>query len=337
MNIKTFGFSSGALLLALATGAALDTAQAQKAAMLLPGSINDQSWNAQGFAGLSKLKDIGYEIAYSENVPAADHVEAMRDYARRGFGVVIGHSGRFLSAAQRVGPEFPAVQFVAGSGAGGQGGNVMSVDYNNAQFGCQLGTLMARMSKSGKIGGVYALEGLPNVVAQVGGMRLCAKQARPDIEVNIVYIKDIEDAAAAKEAAYALIAGGADVLSGKLNAAQTGLIQAAKDKGVYVTGRSFGHTAIAPESLLTNIIEQWPEMYASVGADVKNKKLAGEYRVFGFDTPAASGATLQQSPQNAYHPAVPKEVVAELDSVGKRFASGAMKLAPTREDARPGK
>src|SRR5215204_6528185 len=172
------------LSLGMAYGAIAFASQvhAQKAAMLLAGSINDQSWNALGYSGLMKLKELGYETAYSENVPAADHVEAMRDYARRGSTVVIGHSGRFLSAAQRVGPEFPNVQFVAGSGAAGQGKNVMSVDYANAQ----IGILLARMSKSGKIGGVYALEGLPNVVAQVGGMRLCAKKARPDVEVNIV-------------------------------------------------------------------------------------------------------------------------------------------------------
>ena len=46
------------------------------------------------------------DIAYSENVQAADHIEAMKDYARKGYSPVIGHSGRFLSAAQRVGPEF---------------------------------------------------------------------------------------------------------------------------------------------------------------------------------------------------------------------------------------
>ncbi len=335
MTKAAFGLSSSLLVLALAT-TALTGAQAQQAAMLLPGSINDQSWNAQGYAGLTKLKDIGYEIAYSENVPAADHVEAMRDYARRGFTLVIGHSGRFLSAAQRVGPEFPKVQFVAGSGAGGQGQNVMSVDYNNAQFGCLLGTLMARASKSGKIGGVYALEGLPNIVAQVGGMRLCAKLARPEIEVNVVYIKDIEDAAAAKEAAYALIGGGADVLTGKLNAAQAGLIQAAKDKGVFVTGRSFGHTAIAPEVVLTNIIEQWPTMYASVAADVKQNKLAGEYKVYGFDT-SANGAVLQLTADKAFNSAVSQDTIAELDKVAKRFTSGELKLVPTREDARAGK
>ena len=36
--------------------AAPTRAQALKAAMLLPGSINDQSWNAQGHAGLLALK-----------------------------------------------------------------------------------------------------------------------------------------------------------------------------------------------------------------------------------------------------------------------------------------
>ncbi len=191
---------SGAAL--LASPAAAQT----KVAMLLPGSINDQSWNATGYAGLMKMKELGYDVAYSENVPAADHVEAMRDYAGRGYKIVIGHSGRFLSAAQRVGPEFPAVQFVAGAGAGSAGSNVMSVNYDDRHFGCQLGVLAARMSKSGKIGGVYALEGLPNMVAQVGLVPVCAKQVRPDIEVSVIYIKDIEDAGQAKEAAFSLIA-----------------------------------------------------------------------------------------------------------------------------------
>jgi basic membrane protein A len=120
---------AGLAVASVGFAAAAQPAAAQmKVAMLLPGSINDQSWNAQGYAGLMKIKDSGYQTAYSENVPAADHVEAMRDYARQGFKIVIGHSGRFLSAAQRVGPEFPEVQFIAGAGGAGQGKNVMSID-----------------------------------------------------------------------------------------------------------------------------------------------------------------------------------------------------------------
>jgi basic membrane protein A and related proteins len=317
--------------------AASPAAAQTKVAMLLPGSINDQSWNATGYAGLMKMKELGYDVAYSENVPAADHVEAMRDYASRGYKIVIGHSGRFLSAAQRVGPEFPAVQFVAGAGAGFAGGNVMSVNYDDRHFGCQLGVLAARMSKSGKIGGVYALEGLPNMVAQVGSFRICAKQVRPDVEISVIYIKDIEDAGQAKEAAFSLIAGGADVLSGKLNAAHAGLIQAAKEKGVFTTARSYAHTAIAPDQILTNVVEKWPEMYTVVANAVKSGKLLGEFKMYGYDTPETTGAALEQLPDRAFNPAVPPAVVAELAAYQKKLATGELKLAPTREDARGGK
>jgi simple sugar transport system substrate-binding protein/basic membrane protein A len=158
----------------------------QRVAMVLPGSINDQSWNANGFAALGKLKSQGAETAYSENVPAADHIEAMRDYARRGFNPVIGHSGRFLSAAQRVGPEFEKTTFIVGSGASGAGRNVTSVDYDNAQVGYLMGVLAARMSKTGKIGSVNGLEGLPNIVQQVGGFRQGVRSVRPDAEVRVI-------------------------------------------------------------------------------------------------------------------------------------------------------
>lgn len=308
-----------------------------KAAMLLPGSINDQSWNADGYKGLMKIKDLGFDVAYSENVPAADHVEAMRDYARRGYKIVIGHSGRFLSAEQRVGPEFPEVQFITAAGSAGFGKNVMSIDFNNIQFGCQLGALSALMSKTGKIGGVYGLEGLPTTIDQVGSFRMCALKAKPGTQVTVIYIKDLEDAAAAKEAAFSLVSAGADVLSGQLNAAQSGLIQAAKEKNVYVTGRSFGHTGIAPDQLLTNIIEKWPEMYMAAAMDVKAGKLSGVYKVYGYDTPNSTGAELGYAEGKAFNPVVPASVIAELDKLKASFADGTLVLKPTKDDAKAGK
>lgn len=214
---RCLAFIAAMLLAAPAPARAQD-----KAAILLPGSINDQSWNALGYDILQSLKAHGFEGAYSENVSDADEAEALRDYASRGYGIVMGHSGRFVSAMQQVGPDFPKTQFIAVSGNEGMPPNVMSIDWNNAQFGCQIGTLAARMSKTHKVAGVYGLEGVPNITAQAGGFRVCA--ARAGAQATILYIKDMEDAAAAKEAALSLISGGADVLTGKLNAAEAGLV-----------------------------------------------------------------------------------------------------------------
>src|SRR5438552_6472842 len=325
-----------ATVLALGFGATSVLSQGApgKVAMLLPGSVNAQSWNAAGYAGLLKLKDKGMEIAYSENVQAADHVEAMKDYARRGFSPVIGHSGRFLSAAQRVGPEFGKATFLVGSGSGGQG-NVISLDVANEQYAYVVGVLAGKMTKIGKVGAVAGLEGLPNMIASMGGFRLGVKSVKPDAEVKIIYLQSMEDPAAAKEATFSLIAGGADVIGGKLNAGHAGIIQAAKEKNVYATGRSVGHTAIAPERVLTNIDEKWADIYASAVTDLRAGKLSGHYVAYGYNTPTG-GAELRYSADRALNPAVPAGVAADLETVKKKIAAGEIKVKPTKDDARRG-
>src|ERR1700730_1377138 len=305
-----------------------------KAAILLPGSANDQSWNALGYSILKSLEPHGFKTAFSENVGDADEAEALRDYANQGYGIVMGHSGRFVSAMEQVAPDFPKTQFIAVSGNEGKSPNVMSIDWNNTQFGCQIATLAARMRKTHKVGGVYGLQGVPNITAQAGGFRICATKA--GAQVTILYIKDMEDAAEAKEAALSLLAHGADVITGKLNAAEAGLVQAAKEKHIYVTGRGFDQTKIAPDLVLTNIIEDWPGMFGKTADQVKDGKLFGTFVLYGYDTAPVTGAKLEYLEGKVFNPIVPEAVVKELNDLAAQFASGAMKIAPTVDDARSG-
>lgn len=321
--------------LAVALGFCASAAKAEdKAAILLPGSINDQSWNALGYSILKSLEPHGFKTAYSENVSDADEAEALRDYAAQGYQIVMGHSGRFVSAMEQVAPDFLKTQFIAVSGNEGKAPNVMSIDWNNAQFGCQLGVLAAKMSKSHKVGGVYGLQGVPNITAQAGGFRLCATKA--GAKVTILYIKNMEDAAEAKEAALSLIDQGADFITGKLNAAEAGLIQAAKEKNVWVTGRGLDQTKLAPDRVLTNIVEDWPGMFGSTADQVKGGKLFGTFVQYGYDTAPVTGAALQYDTGKAFNPVVPASLTKELDDMAAQFKSGELKIAPTENDARSG-
>ena len=306
--------ASVAVVSFLASFAVASAARAEdKAAIQLPGSANDQSWNALGYSILKSLEPHGCKTAYSENVSDADEAEAMRDYASQGYQIVMGHSGRFVSAMEQVAPDFPKTQFIAVSGNEGKPPNVMSIDWNNAQFGCQLGLLAARMSKTHKVGGVYGLQGVPNITAQAGGFRICATKA--GAQVTIINIKDMEDAAQAKEAALSLIGQGADFITGKLNAAEAGLVQAAKEKNVYATGRGFDQTKIAPDLVLTNILEDWPDMFGSTADQVKAGKLFGNFVQYGYDTAPVTGASLQYSAGKAFNPVVPEAVVKEVEDM----------------------
>ncbi len=323
------------VVLVAASLASAAAAAADKAAILLPGSIDDHSWNALGYSILQSLHADGFQTAYSENVADADEENALRDYASRGYAIVIGHSGRFMSAMEDVAPDFPHTQFIVTSGDAGAPPNVLSIDWNNAEFGCELGTLAARMSRTHKVAGVYGLRGVPNITAQAGGFRICA--AKAGATVTILYVRDMEDAAAAKEAALALIADGNDVLTGKLNAAEAGLVEAAREKGVFVTGRSLEDTKDAPRAVLTNIIEDWPSMFRPVAEAVKQGKVAGTFTEYGYDTAPVTGASLRYDATAEFNPVVPAAVQSELHALEARFRSRSYSLKPTREDARAGR
>ena len=335
-DLRRCGMFAIALSLFALNLAPMNAPAQDKAAVLLPGSINDQSWNAQGYAGVVRLKEKGWDVAYSENVQPADMAQALEDYARKGYTLIIGHTGRFLSPMQLVGPKFSKTTFIVGSGNAGAGKNVASIDFDNTQFGYLIGVMAARMNKTGKIGSVNGLEGLPNVVAQVGAYRQGAKSVNPNIQVKVIYVQDMEDAAAAKEAALSLIAWGADYLSGKLNAGQLGIIQAAKEKGIHANGRSVEDTEIAPDTVLTNIVEKWGDMYGAAGDESKARTLGGKFELYGLNSKGCTGAELLYTKDKELNPAIPQDVVDELQAVKKKFASGELKVSVTKEDARGG-
>ena len=67
-----------------------------KPALLLSGSANDHSWNQFGYEALMKVKEeLGVEVTYSENVTTVDQLQAIRDYASKGYNPIIGHGGAF--------------------------------------------------------------------------------------------------------------------------------------------------------------------------------------------------------------------------------------------------
>ena len=56
-----------------------------KIAILLPGYITDQSWNQGAYEGLKELEAQGYEIAYTEDVQAANMESTFRTYCELHF------------------------------------------------------------------------------------------------------------------------------------------------------------------------------------------------------------------------------------------------------------
>ena len=65
-------------------------------ALCVTGAVNDMGWNQSAYDGLLLVEEeLGCEIAYTENVAAADMAATFTDYAANGYDVVIGHGLSF--------------------------------------------------------------------------------------------------------------------------------------------------------------------------------------------------------------------------------------------------
>lgn len=93
---------------------------------------------------------------------------------------------------------------------------------------------------------------------------------------------------------------------------------------------------MAPDMVLTNIVENWPGMFGSTADQVKQGKRFGNFQLYGYDTAPATGAKLAYAADQEFNPVVPTAVVRELHDIAAQFTSGALKIVPTREDARGG-
>ena len=284
-----------------------------KAAIVMPGNITDQSWNQTGYEGIKRAEEqLGIEVAYSERVHQPDQLEALTDYARRGYDVVIGHGGEFVDAVQRAAERHPDTLFVVTNGFISDD-NISSVTFNFKQFGYAIGFLAGKMSEAGK-GGYISAQQIQVATDLEDGFKQGFRSVHPDAEILVAYTNDWDDVAKAKEAALNQLDQGVDVIFPLLDNAQIGALQAAQERDAW----SFG--------VWQDIYENWPD--TALQSAVMDFRIAlvdylrlvrdgaTEGTVYQFDIGTDAGTL------GTYNPAIPEDIVAETEAVVAKLNSG---------------
>jgi basic membrane protein A len=79
----------------------------------------EEPWVKQIHEGLLKARgELGIEYTWSESVKSADFARVMREYAEKGFDLIMGDAFGAERIARRVARDYPKVAFVFGSGIG---------------------------------------------------------------------------------------------------------------------------------------------------------------------------------------------------------------------------
>lgn len=286
----------------------------------------EQQWVGRLHTALKAAEARG-EIEYkaSENVSNADYERVVREYATAGNQLIVGESFAVEAAARKVARDFPKVAFLMGSSGKPQAPNFSVFDNYIQEPAYLSGMVAGGMTKSHKIGMVGGFP-IPEVNRLMNAFMAGAREVNPKVEFSISFINSWFDPPKAKEASFAMIDKGADIMY----AERFGVSDAAKERKVLAIGNVVDTQAQYPDTVVASALWDFgPTANHAIQAVKAGNFKAEDYGPFSMMK--HKGSSL--SPLGSFEKKVPAEVVAKVRAKEADIAAG--KFTVKVDDGQP--
>jgi len=315
-----------AALAATALAPGLAAAQAKLKVAAIYTVPFEQQWVSRIHQALKAAESRG-EIEYkaSENVANADYERVMREYANGGNQLILGESFAVEAAARRVAKDFPKVAFLMGSSGKPQAPNFSVFDNYIQEPAYLTGMIAGGMTKSNRIGMVGGFP-IPEVNRLMHAFMAGARETNPKVEFTVTFINSWFDPPKAKEAAFAMVDRGADILY----AERFGVSDAARERGKLAIGNVINTQDKYPDTVVASAI--W-HMEPTVDLALRNVK-EGKFKAedYGsFSMMKHKGSSL--APLGTFEKKVPAELVSRVRAKEKDILAG--KFTVKVDDSQP--
>ena len=286
----------------------------------------EQQWAGRLHTALKAAEARGdIEYKASENVSNADYERVMREYATAGNTLIVGEAFAVEAAARKVAKDFPKVSFLMGS-SGKPAAPNFSVFDNYIQEPAYLSGMVAGgMTKSNKIGLVGGFP-IPEVNRLMNAFMMGVKEVNPKAEFSVSFINSWFDPPKAKEAAFAMIDKGADVLY----AERFGVSDAAKEKGKLAIGNVINTQTQYPDTVVASALWHFePAADRAIKLVKEGKFSAEDYGPYAMMK--HKGSSL--APLGTFEKKVPADIVAKVKAKEKAIVDGS--FAVKVDDTQP--
>lgn len=229
----------------------------------------EQQWVSRIHKALRAAQDRGdITYSFSENVANTDYERVMREYAEQGMDLIVGEAFAVERAARKVAAEYPDTAFLMGSSFGPSQPNFAVFD-NYIHEPSYLTGMIAGMETESDVIGMVGGYAIPEVNRLMHAFMEGARETNPDVEFLVSFINSWYDPPKAKEAAFAMIDKGADILY----AERFGVSDAAKERDVKAIGNVIDTSGDYPGTILASAIWHMEPTIDQAIQDVK----AGEF------------------------------------------------------------
>lgn len=291
-----------------------DMAAALKVAFVYVAPIGDLGWtyaHDQGRLFLEENLAGGAETTFIEMVPEGPDAErVIRDFAQKGFDLVITTSFGYMDPTLTVAQEFPDQHFVHVSG-------FKTADNMSTLFGRMYqprylsGLVAGSMTESNVIGYVAAFP-IPEVIRGINAFTLGVREVNPDAEVRVVWTNTWFGPPEEKEAAEALLDQGADVIAQHQDTTEPQ--KAAAERGGSSIGYNSDMRVFVGDSVLTGPVWNWGPAFLKFAEQARDGSWVTEQYWGGMDDGIVGLAEMS--------PSVPEDVAAMVAEKQAMIVSG---------------
>ena len=328
MTIRTFTISRRGVLLgggAIAAAANLPIAAFAQEPVKMAGIYTvpvEQQWVSRIHIAAEALKAAGtVDYSFTENVANTDYPRVMREYCEAGVKLIVGEIFGAEAEAREVCAEYPDVAFLLGSSfmPDAAANPNLSVFDNYIQDAAYLSGIVAGGMTKGNIGMVGGFP-IPEVNRLMNAFMAGVREVKADAKFQVSFIGSWFDPPKAKETAFAMIDGGADLLY----AERFGVSDAAKERGVLAIGNVIDTQGDYPETVVTSALWHFePTLNAAVAAVQGGTFKADTYGTYSFMN--AGGCSL--APLGTFDGKVPAEVMAKVAEKEAAIKDGSFTVA----------
>jgi basic membrane protein A len=274
----------------------------------------EQQWASRLHNALVAAQERGeIEYVYSENISNTDYERVMREYAEQGVKLIVGEAFGVEQPSRAVAEEYPEIMFLMGSSLQPVEPNYATFDnfiHEPSYLSGMVAGLKTENDRIGMVGG-YAI---PEVNRLMNAFMAGAQSVNPDVKFTVNFINSWYDPPKAKEAAFAMIDAGADILY----AERFGVSDAAKERGVLAIGNVIDTAADYPGTILASALWHGAPMIDKAIADVKAGTFtASDYGIYAFMEHGGSSLVVDEALAGAEAVAAVKAKEAEI--LGKTF------------------
>ena len=286
----------------------------------------EQQWVSRLHKALKAAEARG-EIEYkaTENVSNADYERVMREYATAGNTLIVGEAFAVEAAARKVAKDFPKVSFLMGSSGKVQAPNFSVFDNYIQEPAYLSGMIAGGVTKTNKIGMVGGFP-IPEVNRLMNAFMAGAKETNPKVEFSVSFINSWFDPPKAKEAAFAMIDKGADVMY----AERFGVSDAAKEKGKLAIGNVINTQDKYPDTVVASALwNMEPSIDRAIKLVKEGKFKAEDYGPYSMMKHKGS----ELAPLGTFEKKIPADIVAKVKAKEKDILDG--KFTIKVDDSQP--